>query len=114
MSTKTAKTSLTLVDPLVDEPNACELLGGVHRSTLWRWIREGKLPKPIKLGPGVARWRMSHIRAFIEAMAANPHETPPGVVLAAELNRGKPSRNPTGKGGKKAFATKSAPKRKAG
>lgn len=109
MSTKTSKTSYTLVDPLIDEPNACELLG-VHRSTLWRWVREGKLPKPTKLGPGVARWRASQINGFIEAMAANPHNMPPGVVIAAELKTGKPSMNPAGKGGKRA----DVPKRKAG
>jgi predicted DNA-binding transcriptional regulator AlpA len=35
----------------------------VHRLTPWRWVQEGKLPKPIKLN-GSTRWRLSDIEAF--------------------------------------------------
>jgi len=29
---------------------------GVHRSTLWRWVKTGNFPKPVKLSPGCTRW----------------------------------------------------------
>lgn len=31
----------------------------VSRATIWRWVNEGKLPKPVKLSAGVTRWRWS-------------------------------------------------------
>ena len=33
----------------------------VHRVTIWRWVREGKFPSPIKLTAGCSRWRMSDV-----------------------------------------------------
>jgi prophage regulatory protein len=36
----------------------------VSRATIWRWVREGRLPKPVKLGPGCTRWPMSAIEQF--------------------------------------------------
>ena len=29
----------------------------VHRTTLWRWVQDGKLPPPTKLSPRCPRWR---------------------------------------------------------
>lgn len=31
----------------------------VSRATIWRWARDGRLPPPEKLSPGVTRWRWS-------------------------------------------------------
>lgn len=43
----------------------------VHRTTPWRWVQEGKFPKPIKLSVGVTRWKLSDIEAWeIEQGAA--------------------------------------------
>lgn len=36
----------------------------VSRNTIWRWTRDGRLPKPVKLGPGCTRWRLSEIEKF--------------------------------------------------
>lgn len=33
----------------------------VSRSTIWRWLKEGKFPKPIRLGEGSTRWRLSDL-----------------------------------------------------
>lgn len=38
----------------------------VARSTLWSWIREGRFPKPIKLGPMTRAWRASDVAAWME------------------------------------------------
>jgi predicted DNA-binding transcriptional regulator AlpA len=35
--------------------------------TIWRWSREGRIPKPVKIGPGTSRWSL---RALIESEAA--------------------------------------------
>lgn len=36
----------------------------VSRQTIWRWVREGKFPAPIKLGPNCTRWRLSDVQAW--------------------------------------------------
>lgn len=32
--------------------------------TLWRWAREGKMPKPIKIGPNCTRWKLEEIEKW--------------------------------------------------
>jgi len=29
---------------------------GVHRTTIWRWVKNGTFPKPLKLSEGCTRW----------------------------------------------------------
>lgn len=59
---------------LIDEFSACQVLGGVatpiHRSTLWRGIRAGRYPHPIKVGPGTNRWDEAELIACIEQAAS--------------------------------------------
>lgn len=38
---------------------------GVSKTTLWRWIKDGAFPKPIKLSAGVTVWRMSDIQQWL-------------------------------------------------
>lgn len=28
----------------------------VHRTTIWRWVRAGRLPQPVNLGGASPRW----------------------------------------------------------
>ena len=42
----------------------------VSRSTWWAGIKDGRYPKPVKLGPRITAWRVEDIRALI-AGAAN-------------------------------------------
>jgi prophage regulatory protein len=46
-----------------------ELLEGLQISsvTLWRWVRAGHFPKPLKLGPNTVGWLKSEVTAWIEA-----------------------------------------------
>lgn len=37
----------------------------VSKSTWWNGIRDGKYPKPVKLGPRTTVWRVDDIRALI-------------------------------------------------
>lgn len=41
----------------------------VSRQTIWRWVREGHLPKPVKLATGSTRWPESAILKFEEGAA---------------------------------------------
>lgn len=42
----------------------------VSPATIWRWVSEGKFPKPIKIGPRVTAWHKADIDAFIATQAA--------------------------------------------
>ena len=38
----------------------------VGRSTWWAGVKDGRFPKPMKLGPRITVWRAEDIRALIE------------------------------------------------
>lgn len=42
----------------------------VSKSTWWAGIKEGRYPKPVKLGPRITAWRVEDIRELIERGAA--------------------------------------------
>jgi predicted DNA-binding transcriptional regulator AlpA len=50
----------------------CALFGGHSRpidpSTLYRGIRAGRYPAPIKVGPGSSRWLLAECEAALAAM----------------------------------------------
>ena len=37
----------------------------VGKSTIWAWIKLGKFPAPIKLGPRTTVWKVSDIRTWL-------------------------------------------------
>lgn len=58
-----------MTDPLLNDYEVCAYLG-CARSTLWRWSREGVVPRPLKIG-SMSRWRQSEIDGFIAEAAEN-------------------------------------------
>jgi predicted DNA-binding transcriptional regulator AlpA len=52
----------------------CRKIGGTARpidpSTLYRGIKAGRYPAPIKVGPGSSRWLRSEVDAALAAMVA--------------------------------------------
>ena len=45
-----------------------QLLGQIlpiGSSTLWRWVKSGKFPKPVKLSARVTVWKVEDVRAWI-------------------------------------------------
>ena len=42
----------------------------VSRSTWWQGVRDGRYPKPVKLGPRTTAWEVGSIRALIERLQA--------------------------------------------
>jgi predicted DNA-binding transcriptional regulator AlpA len=56
--------------PLVSRGELCAELG-ISRPTSYRYQAEGYLPPPLRLGPGVVRWRRADIDALLERLAAD-------------------------------------------
>jgi predicted DNA-binding transcriptional regulator AlpA len=58
---------------LINRKEACQLFGGLAKpidaSTLYRGIRQGRYPRPIKVGPGSSRWVRQECLAALQAMA---------------------------------------------
>lgn len=52
----------------------CRFFGGKERpldqSTIYRWVRMGKLPPAVRMGPLTLRWRRSELQKVLDAMAA--------------------------------------------
>lgn len=42
-------------------------IGGVSRSTLYRWIDAGLFPRPVKIGPHAVAWRDSDVDKWMDA-----------------------------------------------
>lgn len=40
----------------------------VSKSTWWAGIKEGRYPKPVKLGAKITAWRVEDIKTLIESM----------------------------------------------
>ena len=41
----------------------------VSKSTWWAGVKDGRYPKPVKLGPRITAWRVEDILALIERPA---------------------------------------------
>ena len=63
-------------DHLLDRREACYFFGGskpIDASTLYRGIREGRYPPPVKVGPGSSRWLRSECEAALQRMVEGRH-----------------------------------------
>jgi predicted DNA-binding transcriptional regulator AlpA len=57
---------------LLDRREVCRFFGGtrpLNSATLYRGIRKGRYPKPVKVGPGSSRWLRSECEAALRVMA---------------------------------------------
>ena len=52
---------------LLNRNEVCHFFGGINPATLERKIRQGVLPKPVKIG-GASRWLRSECEAVLKAM----------------------------------------------
>jgi predicted DNA-binding transcriptional regulator AlpA len=56
---------------LLDRAETCRFFGGtrpIYPATLYRGIREGRFPKPVKVGPGSSRWLRAECEAALQGM----------------------------------------------
>ena len=44
-----------------------ERITGMSRSTIYRLMQEEAFPRPVRVGPGAVRWKLSDISAWIES-----------------------------------------------
>jgi prophage regulatory protein len=40
----------------------------VGKSTWWQGIKDGRFPKPVKIGPKITAWRVEDVRALIDRL----------------------------------------------
>jgi predicted DNA-binding transcriptional regulator AlpA len=62
----------TQMENLLDRREVCRFFGGtrpLNPATLYRGIRNGHFPKPVKVGPGSSRWLRSECEAALAQMA---------------------------------------------
>jgi predicted DNA-binding transcriptional regulator AlpA len=59
---------------LIDEEATCAFFGNIHRSTLFRGIRKGRYPHPVKVGPNSNRWLLDEVEAALAEMIGGRHE----------------------------------------
>ena len=36
----------------------------VHRTTWWRWVKQGIAPKPVAIGPRAKAWKLSELQRW--------------------------------------------------
>jgi predicted DNA-binding transcriptional regulator AlpA len=63
-------------DDKLDLRSVCRLIGGtkpIDASTLYRGIKAGRYPKPVKVGPGSSRWLRSELDACLRQMMEVRH-----------------------------------------
>lgn len=41
---------------------------GVAESTVWRWVAEGRLPRPVRIGPNAVGWHSDVLDAWTKAL----------------------------------------------
>jgi predicted DNA-binding transcriptional regulator AlpA len=54
----------------------------VSRTTWWRGIKEGRFPRPVRLGPRSVAWRASDIQALIASLPSAARQASLVVALA--------------------------------
>lgn len=64
---------MTKTRKLIDADTACRIIGGenspISPATLYRGIRAGRFPRPIKVGLNSSRFDEDEYRAVVEAAA---------------------------------------------
>jgi predicted DNA-binding transcriptional regulator AlpA len=59
---------------LLDRRSVCCLFGGnrpINPATLYRGIKTGKFPAPVKIGPGASRWLRFQCEAALRKIIAD-------------------------------------------
>lgn len=64
LAERPAATAAQPLDRLINIKEVQRLIG-MGPSSIYNWIREGKLPAPVKLSQRCTRWKLSSIQQFI-------------------------------------------------
>lgn len=72
MTTKTLPSALSQFDSLPDSAHVrlpvVAALNGISDPTVWRWVKTGRLPQPVKRGPNTTAWRVGDLRRALAAV----------------------------------------------
>jgi predicted DNA-binding transcriptional regulator AlpA len=60
------------------------LFGGISRTTAWRGVRDGWLPRPVLVSPGRKAWKASDVAAWQDRLA---HRRAPEAEALASCPR---------------------------
>lgn len=55
---------------LVKKPNNPAPVLPISAATLWRWVKTGKFPPPLKIGKNTTAWRVADVRQWLQAQVA--------------------------------------------
>lgn len=55
---------------LVKKPSNPAPVVPVSASTLWRWVRAGTFPAPLKIGPNITAWKVGDVRQWLQSQTA--------------------------------------------
>jgi prophage regulatory protein len=47
-------------------PDVKPITGNKHRATVWRWVKAGLFPAPVKIGPNSVAWKEHEIEEWAE------------------------------------------------
>ena len=64
--------TLGIPDKLITDAEMAEIIG-CGRSTIWKWVSDGIIPKPLKIG-GMSRWKLSEAYDVIKRAEADREE----------------------------------------
>ena len=69
-----APRGLLRLSQIVGDRYACppiQPLVPVSRTTIWSWVKAGKFPRPLKIGPRTTAWRAEEIDAWMSQGCSN-------------------------------------------
>ncbi|MBU2886735.1 AlpA family phage regulatory protein [Gilvimarinus agarilyticus] len=49
-------------------PDVQEITGGKSRSTIWRWVRSGQFPQPVRLAGNTIGWPVEAIQQWRDSV----------------------------------------------
>lgn len=49
----------------VRQPGLIPAIVPISSATLWRWCKDGRFPKPHRLGPRITAWKVEEVRAWM-------------------------------------------------
>ena len=52
----------------------------VNESTIWRWVKDGKFPKPMKLADKVTVWDAQEVDAWVRSQRGEQPATAPATT----------------------------------
>jgi prophage regulatory protein len=51
--------------------DTASVLFEISSATLWRWVKDGNFPKPVKLGDNCTRWNVGTLRKYVQDLLSD-------------------------------------------